>query len=165
MKIVATLGWALAATALSGTQSNAWKAIQAQYYRWSKAYMTNDIDTLLDILAPEYTLTNVNKDVMTYPTYKAYLRLRKNGPKDTTRYSTEIRKLTVKGSNADVDSIETMLTVRPDKSGQVLESTHRHEYQDRWRFYEFENKWRLVSTVTVKETTTVRKAKSQAGKA
>ena len=31
-------------------------ALQARYDAWSKAYMANDVDTLLSILAPDYTL-------------------------------------------------------------------------------------------------------------
>jgi hypothetical protein len=139
---------ALASSA--GAQTDVRKAIQAQYNRWSKAYMANDVDTLLDVLLPEYTLTGVDKNVMTYATYRAYLDLKRKTPKTTTRYSTSIHGLTVHGNDADVDSIESMVTEKRIKSGPLLVSTHLHEYIDKWRFSG--KTWRLASTVTIKES-------------
>jgi hypothetical protein len=127
-------------------QTDARKQIQAQYDRWSKAYMAKDVATLLAILSPSYTLTAFDKSVLSYGTYTAYLRLRSKAPKDTTKYATHIRKLNVRGTVAEVDSVETMTTV----SG-ALQSTHRHEYLDRWRLSEAV--WRLESTKTLKEST------------
>lgn len=131
----------------AGAQTAIRKAIQAQYDRWSKAYMANDINTLLDILAPDYILININNDVMNYGTYKAYLKLRKGGPKDVTRYSTQIQKLKVSGGYAETDSIESMVTTA---GGHRV--VHRHEYLDKWRLAG--TIWRLAGTVTIKESTT-----------
>jgi hypothetical protein len=119
------------------------KQIQAQYDRWSKAYMANDVDTLLGILSPDYTLTNSNKEVMTYATYKAYIKLRAKGPKEATQYRTRILSLSVHGDVADADSVESMTTGR---------TVHRHEYHDTWSLRG--GVWRLSKTVTVKESTT-----------
>jgi ketosteroid isomerase-like protein len=150
--------WVMLAVVLASpgaSQNDVRRAIQAQYDRWSRAYMANDVDALLDILSPDYTLTSADKDVMSYATYKAYLQLKKKGPKETTRYSTRIVKLTLQKGDAKVDSIETMLTWKPDPSGHVIESTHRHEYLDVWR--RAGSSWRLRSTMTLRESTTVKR--------
>jgi hypothetical protein len=123
------------------------KQIQAQYDRWSKAYMANDTDTLLDILSPQYTLIDIHDDVMTYGAYKAYLKLRKGAPKDVTKYSTQIQKLTIKDPFAEVDAVESMVTVA---GGHKV--VHKHEYLDKWRLSG--KVWRLEGTMTIKETTT-----------
>jgi len=115
--------------------------------------MANDVDTLLKILSPDYTLTSIDKETLTYGVYKAYLLLKAKGPKDTTRYSTFIRKLTEKNGDAEVDSVETMITRKADKTGRSVLTTHRHVYSDKWRLSGGE--WLLYRTVTLKESTRI----------
>ncbi len=112
--------------------------------------MANDVDTLLDILAPNYTLTNVNKEVMTLAVYRAYLNLRKKAPRDTTQYKTQIKKLSLHSQLADVDSIETMVT-----KNKTQVSIHKHEYLDKW--VHTNKVWKLSSSMTIKETTTTKR--------
>lgn len=130
------------------------KQIQAQYNRWSRAYMSHDVDTLLDILSPDYTLTSVDKDVMSYATYKAYLELKRKTPKDATEYKTRILKLVQSGERAVVTSEEAMTTAGTDPSGKKVVSVHKHVYSDTW--VHEATTWRLLSTVTQRESTVQR---------
>jgi len=140
----------------STPRADARTEIQKQYDRWSIAYTANDVTTLLDILSPGYTLTNFEKETMDYKTYVAYLNLRKNGPKDVTRYKTLIKKLSLKGQVAEVDAIETMRTTKPEpNTGRTLLSIHSHEYIDHWK--RTAKGWRLLSTTTILESTKILK--------
>lgn len=131
--------------------------IQAVYDRWSKAYMARDAETLVGILSPDYVLINSKKVAMGYDVYVAKLKLMKDTPPDPTKYSTEIKKLTLRGDEADVLSVETMETHPTDtKTGKPLVALHRHEYLDVWIRYGAV--WRLRRTTTQKESTEVKPA-------
>lgn len=138
--------------ALANAHSDVRKEIQRQYDRWSVAYMSNDLDTLLDILSPDYTLTTYDRDTMKYGAYVSYLKLRKSNPRDLTQYGTRIKKLATKGPIVEVDAIETMTSTLAEGRGL---SIHRHEYLDRWKHSD--KGWRLQSTTTVLESTTTQK--------
>lgn len=127
------------------------KEIQAQYDRWSKAYMAHESETLVGILSPDYTLTNALKETLGYGVYTAKLRLLKDAPKETIKYSTTIKKLIQRGDEADVIAVETMESAV--KAGRSL---HRHQYLDTWIRYDAG--WRLRKTVTQKEWTDVVKS-------
>ncbi|AIE87852.1 nuclear transport factor 2 family protein [Fimbriimonas ginsengisoli] len=135
-------------------QADPRRAIQAQYDAWSKAYMARDAETLIGILSPDYTLTGSNKKPLAYDVYVAKLRLMKETPADPTRYSTHIKKLTERGDEADVVSVETMETDTVDpKTKRPALSLHRHEYLDTWIHYDAG--WRLRRTVTRREWTDI----------
>ncbi len=128
--------------------------IQHQYDRWSKAYMTQDVNVLLEILSPDYSLTTGDKDELSYKTYAAYLKLKAKGPKDITHYKTIIKSFNLSSSTADVVAIETMTTELADRTnakGQL--SVHQHEYLDRWQ--SFDHTWRLLKTTTLHESTKI----------
>jgi hypothetical protein len=128
--------------------------IQAQYDRWSKAYMAADVPTLLSIITSDYQLTTVDKVVVKFPEYKAKLELRAKMGFDATVYSTSIQSLKLVGQEADVKAIETIETHRSDaKSFRSEKILHRHHYLDHW--IRVSGAWRLCSTVTEKESTTV----------
>ena len=151
------IGLALALASFASAQtSTVQKEIQKQYDRWSIAYMANDIETMLDILAPTYTLTTSERDTMDYKTYVAYLKLRKAGPKDTTNHQTLIKKVVFKDQVAEVDAVESMKTAQAElHTGRILLSIHKHEYLDRWK--QTNKGWRLLSTVTILESTKIQK--------
>ena len=129
--------------------------IQAQYDRWSIAYVANDVPTLLSILDPSFTLTNIDKDTMSYKTYSAYLGLRKGIPKESTKYKTEVRQIKMVGKEALVNATEFMSTEKKSfKTGKMQIAIHTHEYLDTWVFVK--PAWRLKKTVTLKESTTIK---------
>lgn len=120
--------------------------------------MARDVATLLDILSPTYTLTSVDKDVLDYKTYKAYLQLKQKGPKDSIVYGTRILQLVQDGAIATVKSEESMSTRKPDSKGRIIVSLHKHVYTDTWTLTG--KTWHLQSTVTQKESTAVSTAGS-----
>lgn len=127
--------------------------IQAQYDRWSKAYMAKDTDTLLSILTPDYTLTNAEGTTISRAQYEVSLKLRAKAAADPTKYSTKIKKLVEKDGQAIVTAIETMESKSEDsKTHKSITILHRHEYQDTW--HPHPPTWELQKTVTVKESTT-----------
>ncbi len=146
---------ALAMSASLTSFANDKADIQAQYNRWSKAYMANDVETLLDILAPDYLLINIKKEETTREKYAAYLKLRAKSVVDITKYKTDIRRLKRTDNIAEVTSIETMETPREDPETHAKQTVlHRHEYLDEWVLGD--SVWRLRKTTTIKESTLVR---------
>jgi len=132
------------------TEATARAAIQTQYNRWSKAYMANDVPTLLDVLTPDYTLKTAKGALITHSEYAVMLDIRKKKHSDTKRYSTEISRMTLKGKVAAIYSRETTTNVETDpKSGRQVPLSYQHDYIDVWVLAS--GKWRLRSTVTQKE--------------
>lgn len=131
------------------------KQIQAQYDAWSGAYMRNDVDVLLAILAPGYTLKASNGNVITYSEYEVILNQRKKKGTDTTQYSTEILRLTLHADVAALLSRETTVMKRknPD-TGKVENVQMQHDYVDIWTF--MNGKWLLRSTATQRENTQIK---------
>lgn len=123
--------------------------IQTQYARWSKAYMARDAETLIGILSPDYTLLDSSKKPISYDIFVAKLRLMKDLPTDSTKHSTELKRLFEHGDQADAVAVETMETPIDAKRS----SFHRHEYMDTWIHYDAG--WRLRRTITTKEWTVV----------
>ena len=140
--------------------SEARKQIQARYDAWSKAYMANDVETLLGMLAPEYTLTTVDGTLIKRSEYEAKLRLRKAANADTTKYATKILSLKMLGpmpggrpevggridAGAEVIARESMTSMVDGKK-----VVHEHDYRDTWNH--IGNSWLLAGTVTLKERT------------
>ncbi len=131
--------------------------IQRQYNRWGKAAKTNDVETILAILTPDYTLKPYSGAVIPLKAYGASLRKRKKENKPVDAYETKILNLTVSGKTARVTSDETSrkATVDPITKSRVS-IVHIHRYLDTWVL--MGGKWRLRSTVTQKEITRTEKA-------
>jgi len=132
------------------TEPEARRSIQQQYNSWSKAYMAHDVDTLLGILAPTYTLKTAQGKFINYPEYAVMLKLRKLKHSDTTRYTTEILRITLKDGVAAIFSRET--TTDPglnQKTGKSEPVSYQHDYIDLWIYKA--GKWQLRSTVTQRE--------------
>ena len=130
--------------------------IQRQYNRWGKAAKTNDVETILAILTPDYTLKPYSGAVIPLKAYEASLRKRKKENKPVDAYETKILNLTVSGKTARVTSDETSrkATVDPITKSRVS-IVHIHRYLDTWVL--MGGKWRLRSTVTQKEITRTEK--------
>ena len=133
------------------TEVQARSAIQLQYDAWSKAYMAHDVDTLLAILAPDYTLKTAKGALIVRSEYEVMLKLRKAKHSDTTHYSTELLRITLRGGVAAIWSRET--TTDPGVNGATGKAepiSYLHDYVDLWIYSNGE--WLLRSTVTQKET-------------
>lgn len=130
--------------------------IERQYERWARAAKTNDVETILAILTPDYTLKPYTGDVIPLMKYEASLRKRKKENKPVDAYETKIIDLTVTGKTARVTSDETSrkATVDPINKSRVS-IVHIHRYLDTWVL--MAGKWRLRSTVTTKEITQTEK--------
>lgn len=125
-------------------------AIQSRYQAWSQAYMAHDVDQLLSMLAPDYSLKTAKGQVITRSQYEVMLNLRKQKHSDTTRYSTEILRMTLNEGVAAIYSRET--TTDPTKNGangKVEPATYQHDYLDVWVFKG--GQWLLRSTTTQRE--------------
>jgi hypothetical protein len=137
------------------TEDEARKAIKGQYDAWSAAYMKNDVDQLLSILSPDYTLKTATGSVITHSEYEVMLNMRKKRNTDTSVYSTEILRLTLHDDVAALLSRETSVTrQKNDKTGKMETVNHQHDYIDVWAFTG--GKWLLKSTVTQRERTQVK---------
>lgn len=130
MFIVLTLGSALAQTQ---------KAIEAQYTRYAKAYVKNDVKTMLAVLSPKYRLIDEEGNVTTYSEYKADLVARQKAKKKGQAYTVKIDSLTVKGNLATAKTRETSI----GSDG----TAHVHIYQDIW--VKNGQSWRLLTTKTL----------------
>lgn len=138
------------------SEDQARNEIKVQYDAWSAAYMKNDVDKLLSILDPGYTLKAANGQVITHSEYAVMLNLRKKKGPDTTRHSTQILRLTLHDGVAAIFARETTTSKRfnPNtKKEQTVDS--QHDYVDAWVYSH--GKWLLRSTVTQRETTQIRK--------
>jgi len=132
------------------TEAQARKAIQKQYDSWTKAYMAHDVDALLAILAPAYTLKTAQGVLIKRSEYEVMLKQRKQKRSDTTQYRQEIVRITLRDGVAAIWSRET--TTDPglnQKTGKKEPVTYQHDYIDVWTYTA--NKWLLKSTVTQKE--------------
>lgn len=132
------------------SESRTKNELQQRYNAWSKAYMAHDIEVLLDVLAPGYTLKTASGTTISRAEYEVMLRSRKKQAEDTSSYRTEILRLTLKEGVAAVYSRETTNNPRRDeKSGKLVPNVWEHEYIDVW--VQQSGKWRLRSTNTVRE--------------
>jgi hypothetical protein len=114
----------------------------------------NDVDTILSILSPDYTLHTYTGTTIVRKDYEASLRKRKASNKPATIYQTKIAKVSVEGEKALVISDETSAVVSLDPvTSRKVKLIHIHRYLDTW--IRLSAKWRLQSTVTQVESTTV----------
>lgn len=128
--------------------------IERQYKRWSQAALVNDVDTILAVLAPDYTLHTFTGVVVSRKEYESSLRKRKASQKAATVYDTQIKSLTVDGINAKVISDETSENASMDPiTKKKLRLIHIHRYLDTW--IRSNGSWRLQTTITQVESTKV----------
>ncbi len=126
--------------------------IERQYKRWAKAAVTNDVETILAVLHPGYTLRTFNGDVIGRKQYEASLRKRKAAHQPTAAYQTQIVSCDVHGRVAKVVSDETSTTLSNDPvTEKKLKLIHTHRYLDTW--VKMGSVWRLQATVTKLEST------------
>ncbi len=139
--------------AVTLVQANVSSDIDHQYKRWGRATLSNDVDTICSILAPDYTLHTYTGVTIGRKDYETSLRKRKASGKPATAYVTKIAKVTVEGKKALVISDETSATVSKDPiTNRNVKLIHIHRYLDTWIRA---GTWRLQSTVTQVESTTV----------
>jgi hypothetical protein len=150
---LAVLSLALLVLAPSASaHSSVRKALERQYQTWAHAAVKNDVDRILGILAPEYTLTTFAGKVIPYDKYKKSLFARKASGKPSTAYTTRICDLSVAKRVATVRSEEISISVARDPILQKdVKIVHTHQYIDKWRHTG--RAWRLCSTVTTLERT------------
>ena len=128
--------------------------IERQYKSWATATLTNNVDRVLAILAPDYTLQTFTGKVITRKMYEQSLRKRKAENKPASAYTTRMKSINVVGATATVVSEELSKSPAVDpitNERQIL--VHIHEYNDTW--VRIAGVWRLRSTVTKLEKTTV----------
>jgi uncharacterized protein DUF4440 len=151
MRQVVLAAFCLAAMVAQGSVRS---DIDRQYKRWAKAAVTNDVDTILAILAPDYTLHTYTKMVIPRKDYEVSLRKRKASGKPAAAYQTKIVSVTVEGSKASVISDETSDTYSQDPiTNKKLKLIHTHRYLDTW--IKMGSSWRLQTTITQVEATKV----------
>jgi len=128
--------------------------IDHQYKRWGRAALVNDVETILSVLAPDYTLHTYTGTVITRKDYEASLRKRKASNKPATVYVTKMFSLAVEGATAKVISDETSENPSVDPiTNKKLRLIHIHRYQDTW--IKSNGAWRLQTTITQVESTKV----------
>lgn len=128
--------------------------IEKQYQRWSKAALANDVETILDVLAPDYTLKTYTGQVILRKDYEVSLRKRKAANKPATVYETKIASLSVEKDVASVISDETSVADSVDPiTNKKVKLVHIHRYLDTW--VKLGKVWRLRSTVTQVEETKI----------
>jgi len=128
--------------------------IDRQYKKWAKAALTNDVETILSVLAPDYSLHTYTGTVIDRKAYEASLRKRRASNQPATAYQTQIASVAVQGAVAKVISDETSAKVTLDPvTDKKLKMVHIHRYLDTW--VKTGGVWRLRSTVTQVESTKV----------
>jgi len=138
----------------SGACASVRSDIQRQYTRWARAALSNDVDAILSILAPDYSLHTYTGTTINRTDYEASLRKRKAANKPATAYETKINNVTVEGSTALVISDETSEAVSLDPvTNKKVKLIHIHRYLDTW--IRSGKGWRLRTTITKVESTTV----------
>ena len=154
MRVKLLLSGLLIGAAASAAHGSVRTDIQRQYARWAKAAISNDVDTILSILAPDYELHTYTGTVIKRTDYEASLRKRKAANKPATAYKTRIASVKVEGGTACVVSDEASEAVSVDPvTGKRVKLIHIHRYLDTW--IRSGPVWRLRTTVTTVESTTV----------
>jgi hypothetical protein len=159
-KLVAKIGFsfllALFVAQAFSKGSHIRSSISHQYKIWVSAALSNDVDGVLSILAPGYTLKTFDGTVIPLKKYEVSLRKRRASGKKPNAYTTSIQSLTELGTSAKVISLETSITDTPDPiTNKIQKLIHIHQYQDSW--VKLNGTWKLLSTVTLVEKTTIGK--------
>lgn len=154
MKYRFAFGFALLLICLDLASASVRSDIDRQYKRWGKAALVNDVDTILDVLTPDYTLHTFTGTVIPHVKYEASLRKRKAENKPATVYETSMASITVTGEVAKVISDETSNNMSVDPiTNKKLKLIHIHRYLDTW--VRTKGVWRLQTTITQVESTKV----------
>lgn len=148
--LLVTLAFVTAATSIASVRDE----IEAQYARWARAALVNDVETVLSVLAPDYTLKTYTDSVIDRKAYEKSLRDRRARKQKSDAYQTKIASLNVQGRVATVISDETSIKAAKDPiTKQAISMVHIHRYQDTW--VKLGKSWRLKSTVTQMESTRI----------
>ncbi len=113
--------------------------IQAQYDRYAEAYVENDVEAMLAILADDFILTDGQGVRHTRKEYEAELKERRESGQKASSYRVEIDSVVREGDAASVITREI--------STSISEPTAVHQYRDVW--VQVDGVWKLKSTTTV----------------
>lgn len=113
-------------------------AIQKQYDKYAKAYVSNDVKTMLAILSPKYTLKDDEGKVLSFKDYKAQLLARQKAGRKSSAYVVRIDSLRIRGGQAIVMTSEI---------SQEGATKNVHRYRDVWR--KIGKVWKLETTSTL----------------
>lgn len=128
--------------------------IQRQYARWSVAARRNDVATIMKIISPDYTLTTASGTVITRKAYQLSLERRKLKASKVPVYTTHLAQLTeFEGKLIAISNEVNQSTITDPITNKRITLIHTHRYRDTWR--KIATQWRLASTVTELESTTV----------
>jgi ketosteroid isomerase-like protein len=105
--------------------SDSRQAIKLQYDRFAKAYVANDVETMLSVLAPDYRLIDASGRTVPRKEYEKTLRARRRKGTRTPTYEVTIRSFRQSGDRAEVTSEEVSLDAKGKR--------HVHRYNDSWR--------------------------------
>lgn len=154
MKSKVYCGFALLFVCAGFASASVKSDIDRQYKRWGKAALVNDVDTILNVLTPDYTLHTYTGTVIPRVKYEASLRKRKAENKPATVYETSMASISVTGDVAKVISDETSNNMSVDPiTNKKLKLIHIHRYLDTW--VRTKGVWRLQTTITQVESTKV----------
>ncbi len=140
----------LSAAAMCSVRSD----IDRQYHRWAKAALDNDVETVLAILAPDYSLRTFTGKMIDRKAYETSLRKRRESKQAATVYQTKLASVDVHGATATVISDETSDKISLDPvTNKKLKMIHIHRYLDTW--IRSGRIWKLRQTITQLESTKV----------
>lgn len=140
------------------TLPTAQSQIESQYRRAAKATLTNDVDTLLSILTPDYVLLTYTGTLLDRKTYEASLRKRHSENQHPDTYKTRIVTIHALQKFAKVISEETSSKVSRDPlTDRNLRVIQIHRYVDTW--IKVGQTWQLKATATLEESTKVETVK------
>lgn len=113
--------------------------IQAQYDRYSEAYVKNDVDTLLSILTDDFVLTDGEGVIHSRADYRKELEERKEQGIKAASYKVQIENVVREGDAASV--------ITREYSSSITEESVVHQYRDVWVLQDGE--WKLKSSTTI----------------
>jgi len=123
----------------AGAMSQTWAAIAKQYDRFATAYLANDVNVMLSILSPTYTLEDEAGTKTDYRAYRTQLERRRDQGVVSSAYTVHILSLERKGDTAILGTKEV--------TKGIGGAEHVHRYRDIWKLEK--GVWRLASTTTL----------------
>ena len=110
------------------------KAIEKQYAKIAQAYKTKTIKPIQDVSTPDYTLTLPSGQVATRQQMEQQFGTLVSFIQSITSASDKISKVSVKGSTAVVDTVETVngVVADPQTQGKTHTLGTSTQYRDTW---------------------------------